>query len=193
MKSNKTLYNNTNPIVLRITNMSNINRKWVIFGSNKFLNSNNFGSDENVVIENLTARDSSYVELLQELSNSKIKVGAMRFWADKKSNIHQTITHHKYYNNVRLFDVYYEQRNLNLSLMLDAYQFQSDIIDAPIEFEISNNTCLSGSIAKESYILITLYPCESNQYSSFIKIINKIKYKSKSLLSKVKIWFKKKY
>ena len=176
MKRNNTLYNKTNPIVLRIINDSNENLNWVIFGSNKFLSSHNFGNHSSIKIENLTTHDSSYGELLQELSNSDIKVGLMRFWSDKKSNIHQTLTHHKIYNNVRCFAVDYEERSLNLSIMLNPYQFQSDIIDAPVEFEITNNTHFSGYIQKNSYIIITLYLSRSKANNwNLNEIIKKIK------------------
>lgn len=152
--------NVSNPYVIRIENTTDFEKNWVVFGSNKFLNSPNFGSDPGVELTNWANMFSTYSSILQDLASSKVKIGKLRFQSDNKFNLRQTISHHKLSNDSGYFKVCYEMRNLFLSLLKDAYQMQDDILDVSLLMEIDNSTHLSGTIAPKSTFTISLFPIE---------------------------------
>jgi hypothetical protein len=152
--------NVSNPYIIRIENTTDEEKDWVMFGSNKFLNLPNFGSNPGVQLTNWANKDSSYSSILQELSSCKVKIGKLRFQSNNQLNLHQTISHHKLNNDSGYFKICYEKRNLFLSLLKDAYQMQSDIVDVSLLMEIDNSIHLSGTIAPKSTFIISLFPIE---------------------------------
>lgn len=195
------------PFIIRIENTSNETQNWILFGSNKFLSIDNFGNNPSVKVSNYSTEHTTYSAILQEFSSSEMKIGLMRFQSEKTSNLTQVISHHKVNNNAGFFDVCYEQRNLSLAIMWDAYQMQSGIVDARAEILINNKTHLSGTIEAKSVILITLFPVEmvseriTNKKFSKPRIsgvnvapviIHQVKSATKGWFFKLKNWFKKK-
>lgn len=152
--------NISNPYVIRIENNTDDERNWVMFGSNQFLNSPNFGSDPGVQLTNWANMVLPYSSVLHDLASCKVKIGKLRFQSDNKLNLRQTISHHKLTNDSGYFKVCYERRNLFLSLLRDAYQMQDDILDVSLLMEIDNSIHLSGTISPKSNIVISLFPTE---------------------------------
>lgn len=152
--------NVSNPYVIRIENTTDFEKNWVVFGSNNFLNSPNFGSDLGVQLTNGSNMDLPYSSILQDLTSSKVKIGKLRFQSDNKLNLRQTISHHKFNNDSGYFKVCYERRNLFLSLLRDVYQMQDDLLDVSLLMEIDNSIHLSGTIAPKSTFIISLFPIE---------------------------------
>ena len=153
-------FNKENPITLKITNDTDKDLNWVIFGLNKFSNEDNFGNHPSIQIENLTTDNSTYFELLEEISNLDIETFAMRFVSNNKLNIHQTILHKeidKHNNHI--------ERPINLSLFMDydvlknTNEVQTNLFDFSFQtsFKISSQKHLSGIIKNKSYIIITLF------------------------------------
>ena len=154
--------NVSNPYVIRIENTTDEKKSWVMFGSNKFLNVPNFGSDSGIQLTNWANSDSSYSAILEELISTQIKIGKIRVQATNTIDLMQTISHHKLINNSGYFGICYEKRNLFLSLLMDAYQMQSDILDftPPSKFEIDTSIHLSGTIQAKSIIVLSFFPVE---------------------------------
>lgn len=149
------------PYVILIENKSEEQKKWVIFGSNKFLNEENYGSEENVEIKNYGNIETSYSSILEEFSQIKIKCGFIRVQSDNSKNICQTMSHHTIRNTSGMYSPNYERRDFPLTIFLDAYQMQTDILDIrPVDLFLNNETHLSGTIEPNSTFAISIFPVE---------------------------------
>jgi hypothetical protein len=149
------------PYVILIENTTNEEREWVIFGSNKFLCEENFGSDEGVEVKNLGNVEMPYSSILEEFSKTKIKCGIIRVQSENRKDVSQSISHHTIRNTNGIYAPNYERRDIFLAIMMDAYQQQADIIDfRPTDLFIDGQTHFSGKIQPNSRIAFSVFPIE---------------------------------
>jgi len=151
----------SDPYVILITNTTDEIKNWIIFGSNKYLEEKNYGSEKGIELKNYGNVENSYGSILEEFSKKKIKCGKIRVQSDNVKNILQTISHHTIRNTNGFSEPNYERRDMFLSIMMDAYQQQSDIIDfTPINLFIDEKTHFSGTIQPNSKIAFSIFPIE---------------------------------
>lgn len=148
-KSKKINY--SEPFVIYIQNTSEQEKEWVIFGFNKFNTTKNFGNPEGIIITSPTS--SGYESYFNSFSNLKKKLDKLRIQSSTAKNLQGIIYHHKY----NLIKGVYTRRELKLSVMLDAYQFQSTVLDIRKTWGMSANKHLSGTIAPHSTIVLSIY------------------------------------
>lgn len=150
------------PYVILIENTTKEVKNWVVFGSNKYLQEENFGSDEGVELSNLGNSEMPYSAILQEFSMTSIKTGFIRFQSEDKKDIAQTISHHTNRNTNGFYnEPNYERRDIFLAIMKDAYQMQDDILDIrPANLLFNAETHLTGTIQPNSRIAISIFPIE---------------------------------
>ncbi len=139
------------PIVISIQNLNGTKQKWNLFGFNKFNGKKRLGNEEHVEISGLGSLD--YSEIFNNTSGKKILIGRWRISTNLQKNLHQQIFKHSMNING-----HYSRKPINLGVMIDSYQFQSNIIDMTSKWKITGERHLSGTIEPNSTIVISLYP-----------------------------------
>lgn len=149
----------SNPYVIQIKNTTDEQKNFVLFGSAVYLNAENYGSDEGLEITNL-GTDAPYSAILQEFVAQRAKMTRFRFQSDSKANLFLKLTLVRQKFSSGWFENSKEEREIPLSIMWDAYQMQSDIMDANIEFELDRYAHISGTILPKSIFVISMFPVE---------------------------------
>lgn len=140
------------PMVFQIQNVSDEKKEWFLFGFNHFNKKRNFGNDNDVRVTSVTG--IPYDHFVNNTVNEKFVIGLMRFQSLVKKNLQTEIFHHKY----NIFRGTYKRKELNLGIMMDAYQQQTDIIDMRKNWKITPKTHLSGTVQPNSTIIVSIYP-----------------------------------
>lgn len=143
----------SDPYVIQYTNTFTTDCTAVMFGfnANAFSGVGNFGNPAQVVITNL--QGATYAQLFAQSQNKVFKISRQRFASSTPAQLQQTITisHTDANGNVK-------STPLNLSVMLDSYQFQSTVIDTTKSVVIDGNTQLSFTLKAGATFVISLYP-----------------------------------
>lgn len=143
----------SDPYVIQYTNTTTSDVTAVMFGfnANAFSGVGNFGNPAAVVITNL--QGATYAQLFAQSQNKVFKISRQRFASSTPAQLQQTITisHTDANGNVK-------STPLNLSVMLDSYQFQSTVIDTTKSVVIDGNTQLSFTLKASATFVISLYP-----------------------------------
>ena len=152
---NKKEINYSEPIVVQIENMSESVEKVILFGSNKYLKKKNYGNKSCIVITELNGRND-YGALLEELKTSVYS--GLKSRISGYNNIHKgyiTKCIHSNYGSIRTYI------DINVYIMMDAYQQQSDIVDSyganDTFFNIDENTHYKFKLKGKSKIILTIY------------------------------------
>ena len=142
----------SDPYVLQVQN-TNTSTAYTatIFGFNDYFGTTNFGNNAAIVITSL--QGGTYNRMIAQTNNKPFKIGKMRFQSTVASNIAGTVTINHVDANGKLF-----QTPLNLSIMRDAYQQQSDIVDVSRPITVDGNTFLTLSVYQGSTIVISFFP-----------------------------------
>jgi len=144
------------PLVVEIKNTSDEKREWVLFGFNQFNQKPNFGNSEDIKITTLDGID--YSSYFNSTSKEDYIIGKSRYYSSEKKNIKAKVFYHE--NNI--FNGTYTRKQLDLSILMDAYQQQGDIIDFTKIFNMSASHHLSGTVQPNSTLCITFYPRKEN-------------------------------
>lgn len=143
----------SDPYVIQYTNTTTADVSAVMFGfnANAFSGVGNFGNPAAVVITNL--QGATYGQLFAQSQNKQFKISRQRWASATASQLQQTITisHTDANGNVRTSP-------LNLSVMLDSYQFQATVIDTTKTIVIDGNTQLGFTLKGAATFVISLYP-----------------------------------
>lgn len=141
----------SDPYVIQYTNTSTADETAYMFGFNPLYGKSNFGNPASVVITNL--QGATYGQLFAQSQNKVFKIGRERWASSTAAQLQQTITisHTDANGNVRTTP-------LNLSVMLDSYQFQSTVIDTNKPIVIDGNTTLSFTLKAGATFVVSLYP-----------------------------------
>jgi hypothetical protein len=143
----------SDPYVIQYTNTTTDDVTAVMFGFNQnaFSGVGNFGNPAAVVITNL--QGATYGQLFAQSQNKVFKISRQRFASSTPAQLQQTITiaHTDANGNVK-------SSPLNLSVMLDSYQFQATVIDTTKSIVIDGNSQLSFTLKASATFVISLYP-----------------------------------
>jgi hypothetical protein len=141
----------SDPYVLSYQNTATSTATAIIFGFNDYFGSTNYGNATQLVITSL--QGGTYGRMIAQTNNKPFKVGKMRFQSTTTTNIAQTLTINHVDANGKVF-----QTPVNLSIMRDAYQQQSDIVDVTRPISVDGNTYLTIPVAGSSTLVISFFP-----------------------------------
>lgn len=141
----------SDPYVIQYANTTTNDVTAYMFGFNDYSGTANFGNPTAVVLTNL--QGGTYGRLFNQAQGKNFKVGKWRFQSSTASQLQQTVTINHVDANGKTYTV-----PLNLSVMLDAYQFQSTILDITKVVTVDGNTFLSFTLKASATLVISVYP-----------------------------------
>jgi hypothetical protein len=144
----------SDPYVIQYDNTGNPTNTAVLFGFNDYYNfpGGNYGNV--AVVTNLqTGTTAGYGRLLAQSNNKFFRVGKWRFQCTTPAQLQVTL-------NINHVDANGKQYStpLNLSIMRDAYQQQSDIIDVTKPVTVDGNTFITFSLLAGQIFTISIFP-----------------------------------
>lgn len=124
----------------------------VLFGYNDYFGdvANNYG---NPTITVTSLQGGTYARLLAQSNNKFFKIGKWRFQSASAGQLSQTLTLTHYDANGKQYST-----PLNLSIMRDAYQFQSDILDVTKTVTVDGNTQITFTLLAGASLVISMFP-----------------------------------
>lgn len=142
----------SDPYVIQYENNTAGDLTAVMFGYNDFFFDNpQFGNPVGITISNL--QGGSYARLIAQSNNKFFKIGKWRFQSATPSQLQQTLNLTHYDGNGKQYTT-----PLNLSIMRDAYQFQSDIIDITKPMTIDGNSQINFVLKASAVLVISIFP-----------------------------------
>jgi hypothetical protein len=143
--------NVSDPYVIQYANSTLGTLTAVLYGYNNNFQSTTFGNPVGITVTNL--QGSSYLALLGQTATKPLKIGKWRFQSSSASQLSQTLT-------ISHFDANGKQYStpLNLSIMRDAYQFQSDILDITKVIVVDGNTQITFPLLASTTLVISMFP-----------------------------------
>ena len=143
----------SDPYVIQYQNTTSSDVTAIIFGYNDYFNTvgGNYGNPAAVVITNL--QGGTYGRLIAQSNNKFFKIGKWRFQSATTSQLQQTLTINHVDANGKQYST-----PLNLSIMRDAYQQQSDILDVTKPVTVDGNTYLSFTLKAATTFVISMFP-----------------------------------
>jgi hypothetical protein len=141
----------SDPYVIQIVSTAVATVTVNLFGFNDNFNATNYGNVATTTITSLMG--GTYGRLIAQSNNKFFKIGRFRFQSSTANQLAQTLT-------LTHFDANGKQYStpLNLSIMRDAYQFQSDILDVTKTISIDGNTQISFPLLASGTIVISMFP-----------------------------------
>lgn len=143
----------SDPYVIQYENTTAGDLGAILFGYNDYFGAANFGNPAGITITNL--QGGTYGRMIAQSNNKFFKVGKWRFQSATSAQLQQTL-------NLTHFDANGKNYTtpLNLSIMRDAYQFQSDIIDVTKPVTIDGNTAITFTLKANAILVISIFPVE---------------------------------
>lgn len=141
----------SDPYVLQYQNTSTNDVTAILFGYNDNFGQPNFGNPTAVVITNL--QGGTYQRLLAQSQSKEFKVGKWRFQSSNSAQLQITISINHVDANGKQYSI-----PLNLSIMRDAYQFQSDILDVTKPLTTDGNTYCTFTLKAATTFTISIFP-----------------------------------
>lgn len=144
----------SDPYVIQYQNTTGSDVTAILFGYNDYFNVANFGNPVAVVITNLqTGTIAGYGRMIAQSNNKNFKIGKWRFQSATSSQLQQTLQLTHVDANGKQYIT-----PLNLSIMRDAYQQQSDILDVTKVLTIDGNTYISFTLKASATLVISMFP-----------------------------------
>lgn len=146
----------SDPYVISYYNTSGSQLQAILFGYNDYYNATNYGNNTAIVITNVqTGTTAGYGRMIAQSNNKFFKIGKWRFQCGNLSQLQVTL-------NIYHVDANGKQyiTPLNLSIMRDAYQQQSDIIDVTKQVTIDGNTFITFPLLAGATLTISMFPIE---------------------------------
>jgi hypothetical protein len=141
----------SDPYVISYYNSSSANVTAILFGYNDYFGSSNYGNSAAVIITNL--QGGTYGRLIAQSNNKFFKIGKFRFQSTSPSQLQQTLTINHVDANGKQYST-----PLNLSIMRDAYQQQSDILDVTKPVTVDGNTYITFTLIAGITLTISMFP-----------------------------------
>jgi len=141
----------SDPYVVQYTNTVAVNADCFLMGFNDFFGSANFGNPATVTISMLNG--GTYGRLIAQSNNKIFKVGKWRFESTDLTQLTVTMSIFHVDANGKEY-----KTPMNLSVLKDAYQFQSTIIDVPKPVTFDGNTFISFQLKASATLVISIYP-----------------------------------
>ena len=143
--------NVSDPYVIQYANTTTANVTAILFGYNDYFGSTNYGNPVAVVITNL--QGGTYGRLIAQSNNKFFKIGKWRFQSSTSTQLQQTLSINHVDANGKVQTVPF-----NLSIMRDAYQQQSDIIDVTRPVSVDGNTYITFTLIGSATLVISMFP-----------------------------------
>lgn len=144
----------SNPYVISVENTGTTSATATVFGFNQTLGQTNFGNPTQIVITDLiSGTTAGYALLMGQSQNKPFKIGKWRFKSSSSTALEQTIS-------IQRTDAsgFAQSRPLLLSQMVDAYQYQANILESKSVLTVDGNTFFTILIPASSSITISMYP-----------------------------------
>jgi len=141
----------SDPYVIQYYNSSTNDVTAYLFGYNDYFGATNYGNPTTVTLTNL--QGGTYGRLIAQSNNKPFKIGKWRFQSATASQLQQTLVINHVDANGKQYSV-----PLNLSIMRDAYQQQSDIIDVTKPVTVDGDTFVSFTLKASTYFVISMFP-----------------------------------
>jgi hypothetical protein len=142
----------SDPYVISYQNTNIVPSSCILFGYNDwFGNAPQYGNPAGVVLTNL--QGGTYGRLLAQSNNKFFKIGKWRFQSANLTNLQTTLNINHVDANGKTYS-----SPLNLSIMKDAYQQQSDIIDVTKPVTVDGNTFITFTLQASSTLVISMFP-----------------------------------
>jgi hypothetical protein len=144
--------NVSDPYVLSFENTAITTTTAILFGYNLYYPDPLGGNAGTTTITNLQG-GTSYIGFVAQTATKPLKVGKWRFQSSNLTQLSQTLT-------ITHFDANGKQYStpLNLSIMRDAYQFQSDILDITKMVVVDSNTVITFPLLPTTTMVISIFP-----------------------------------
>jgi hypothetical protein len=146
----------SDPYVISFENTALTTLTAILFGYNDYYNATNYGNNTAIIITNVqTGTTAGYGRMIAQSNNKFFKIGKWRFQCGNLAQLQVTL-------NIYHVDANGKQyiTPLNLSIMRDAYQQQSDIIDVTKQVTIDGNTFLTFPLLGQATLTISMFPVE---------------------------------
>jgi hypothetical protein len=139
------------PYVLSYENTTSGDLTAIIFGYNDYFGASNYGNPAGITITNL--QGGTYGRLISQSNNKFFKIGKLRFQCTTPAQLQQTL-------NINHFDANGKTQStpLNLSILRDAYQQQSDLIDVTEVITVDGNTSITFTLIAGAVLTIAIFP-----------------------------------
>ena len=153
----------SDPYVIQYQNTTASDVTAILFGYNDYFNAaapagfngvTNYGNPAAVIITNLmTGTTAGYTRLIAQSNNKNFKIGKWRFQSTTASQLQITmqVTYVDANGNSTI-------KPMNLSIMKDSYQQQSDQIDITKTVTVDANTYISFTLKASATLVITMFP-----------------------------------
>jgi len=141
----------SDPYVIQYQNTTTSDVTAYLFGYNDYFGVANYNNPTAVVITNL--QGGTYGRLIAQSNNKFFKIGKWRFQSATTSQLQQTLTINHVDANGKQYST-----PLNLSIMRDAYQQQSDILDVTKPVTVDGNTYLTFTLKASTTFVISMFP-----------------------------------
>jgi hypothetical protein len=141
----------SDPYVIQYQNTTTTDVTAILFGYNDYFGATNYGNPTAVVLTNL--QGGTYGRLISQSNNKFFKIGKWRFQSATTSQLQQTLTINHVDANGKQYST-----PLNLSIMRDAYQQQSDIIDVTKPVTVDGNTYVTFTLKAATTFVISMFP-----------------------------------
>jgi hypothetical protein len=142
--------NVSDPYVIQYDNATAGTLIGTLFGFNNYFQDANFN---NGLITVLNLQGTSYRTFVGQTSNKPLKIGKWRFQSANSAQLAQTLTITHFDANGKSYST-----PLNLSIMRDAYQFQSDILDISKTVVVDANTEITFPVLATTTLVISMFP-----------------------------------
>lgn len=144
--------NVSDPYVIQYDNTGQPQSTAVLFGYNLYYPDVNGGNAPGISITNLQG-GTTYIGFVAQTANKPLRIGKWRFQSSNVSQLSQTLTITNYDANGKSYNT-----PLNLSIMRDAYQFQSDILDISKSVVVDANTAITFQLLANAVLVISMFP-----------------------------------
>ena len=141
----------SDPYVIQYQNTATTDVTAYLFGYNDYFGTSNYGNTTSVTLTNL--QGGTYGRLIAQSQNKPFKIGKWRFQSATASQLQQTLSINHVDANGKQYSV-----PLNLSIMRDAYQQQSDIIDVTKPVTVDGDTYISFTLKASTTFVISMFP-----------------------------------
>lgn len=142
--------NTSDPYVIQYDNATLGTLTGTLFGYNNYFQDPLFN---NGLISVTNLQGTTYRTFVGQTSNKPLKIGKWRFQSGNAAQLSQTLTITHFDANGKSFST-----PLNLSIMRDAYQFQSDILDISKVVVVDANTEITFPVLASTILVISMFP-----------------------------------
>jgi hypothetical protein len=142
--------NVSDPYVIQYDNATLGTLTGTLFGYNNYFQDPLFN---NGLISVTNLQGTTYRTFVGQTSNKPLKIGKWRFQSANSSQLAQTLTITHFDANGKSYST-----PLNLSIMRDAYQFQSDILDVSKVVVVDANTEITFPVLASTILVISMFP-----------------------------------